>query len=261
MTSEYKAFKRDQNLQLAAVVLLVLISVVVLVKVENMLVSFVLAFVINYLFNPIVNRLERKGFDRSLVIAVLFALVGLVMAGVIVLMSPIVSSQFSSIQRDLPKYAEGITSLVAYLEIRANALLSGLYDVSISQQAGDYLQSALGSFLTNVPHFAQKTFTTIILSPFFAFFMLRDGRRISRQLLSLVPNNLFELALSLTHNINEQMGGFIRARMLEALIVGLVVWLGLAFMGFRYATFLAIIAAVTNLIPMLGQSLALRRLL
>jgi putative permease len=63
---------------------------------------------------------------------------------------------------------------------------------------------------------------------------------------------LFELALNLKHQINEQLGGFIRARLFEAGIVGFVVWLGLAAVGFPYAILLAIFAGLTNLIPYIG---------
>jgi putative permease len=91
-----------------------------------------------------------------------------------------------------------------------------------------------------------------LLAPFLAYFMLQDGRGVSRTLLSMVPNNLIELALNLHHQINDQMGGFIRARFLEAAIVGLVVWIGLAIIGYPYAPLLAIFAALTNLIPYIG---------
>src|SRR6202008_4139740 len=73
-----------------------------------------------------------------------------------------------------------------------------------------------------------------------------------RNLLALVPNNLFELNYNIYHQINDQMGQFVRARLLEALIVGLVTWVGLMMIGFPFTEFLAIFAAVTNLIPYIG---------
>ena len=67
-----------------------------------------------------------------------------------------------------------------------------------------------------------------------------------------MPNNVFELALNLNYQINRQMGDFIRARLLEAAIVGFVIWVGLAIIGFPYASILAVFAALTNLIPYVG---------
>jgi putative permease len=68
----------------------------------------------------------------------------------------------------------------------------------------------------------------------------------------MVPNNLFEMALNLHHQLNDQMGAFIRARFIEAAIVGIVVWLGLQISGFPYASLLGLFAGITNLIPYLG---------
>jgi putative permease len=82
--------------------------------------------------------------------------------------------------------------------------------------------------------------------------MLLDGKDYVRRLLSLVPNNLFELALNLSHQISEQMGGFVRARILESFLVGFMIWLGLLILGFPYALILALFAALMNVIPYLG---------
>ena len=61
------------------------------------------------------------------------------------------------------------------------------------------------------------------------------------------------MALNLTHNLNLHIGGFIRARLLEAMIVGLVVFLGLStIVQFPYTAFLALFAGITNLIPYIG---------
>ena len=247
-----KVVRREYWLRLAAVIGLLAIGFWALLAVENLLVSFVLAFVISYLFNPIVSNFERKGYDRSLTIILLFLVSGVFVGVSISLVGPLVSSQLASIQSDLPKYAEGVTTLVANIEERLSSILSSVYEFNLSSSAGNFFQRWIGDTLSSIPTIAQKTFTTLILAPFFAFFMLRDGRSITRQLLAMVPNNLFEMALSLTHEINRQIGGFIRARLLEALIVGIVVWIGLEIIGFEYAPVLALFAGLTNLIPYVG---------
>jgi putative permease len=100
---------------------------------------------------------------------------------------------------------------------------------------------------------ALKTFFTVmLLGPFLAFFMVKDGRAVTNTVLDLVPNQLFEPALSLLHQINFQIGQFVRARMLESLIVGMVTAIGLLIIQFPYAVLLGVIAGLTNFIPYLG---------
>lgn len=60
------------------------------------------------------------------------------------------------------------------------------------------------------------------------------------------------MAISLSYKINAQIGEFIRARLIEAVIVGIVVWIGLSVMNFPYAIFLALFAVLMNLIPYVG---------
>ncbi|NJM10325.1 MAG: AI-2E family transporter [Bdellovibrionaceae bacterium] len=82
--------------------------------------------------------------------------------------------------------------------------------------------------------------------------MVKDGRASLRLVLGIVPNQLFETALSLLHQINFQLGQFVRARILESLIVGLITSVGLMLIGFPYAMLLGVLAGVTNLIPYIG---------
>ncbi|MEC9283232.1 MAG: AI-2E family transporter [Bdellovibrionota bacterium] len=220
--------------------------------VENMMASVVLALVITYLLNPFVNKLERKGTRRTTSILLLFVVVSLGLSLLVSLFYPILSTQIGDLQAELPKYQIGIVKLISNLEKKAQEIMGGYYSFDIIKGINTLIAESAGALFSNIPDFASKFLTVFILAPFFAFFMLRDGRGVVRQFLRMMPNNLFELALNLNYQINEQMGDFIRARLLEAGIVGFVIWVGLAIIGFPYASILAIFAALTNLIPYVG---------
>ena len=70
-----------------------------------------------------------------------------------------------------------------------------------------------------------------------------------------MPNHVFETTLSLTHQIGEQIGRFIRARLLEAFIVGLITGVGLQMISFPYALLLGLFAGLMNLIPYVGPAI------
>jgi len=89
-----------------------------------------------------------------------------------------------------------------------------------------------------VPKSALRLGSLFILVPLFSFFFLRDGHRILRACIALAPNRYFEMAHDLSYLISRQLAQFIRGRIIEAFIVGLVVTVGLA--------------GVTNLIPYIG---------
>ena len=236
-----------------AAVILGLLAVLILVK--NLLASFVLAFVIYYLLVPFVDHLERRGFSRALSTTIPFViLIGLATIGG-VLWAPTLIEQISSLLSQAPQYVESFNQLIVKWQIRAEDFsqsmgMPGMNSVllpKLSQWTTDNLQ--------RLPTLLQESLTVILLAPFLAFFMLVDGRVFIRNILNLVPNSLFELILDLNHQIGSQIGGFIRARLLEGLLVGVVVWIGLMCAGFPYAMILALCAALLNVIPYLGPLL------
>jgi putative permease len=243
--------RRERRLKLAAVVGVLAVGIVILLAVDNLLVSFVFAFVINYLLAPIVDWLERKGVPRQTAILLPFISAAALMVFGIYKILPLIAEQFSALESQLPKYQYDLMHLVASTEQRFKGFFK-LYDIKFSQSVNTWILNKTAELSASIPSAVSGSLTVLMLSPFFAFFMLQDGRRVSRSILSMVPNDLFELALGLRHRINEQMGGFIRARFLEAAIVGVVVWVGLEALGFPYAGLLALFAGITNLIPYLG---------
>lgn len=251
MDPRQRLLLRENRLRLAAVLSVLAFAILILAKVDNMLVSSLLAFVIAYLFKPIVVYFERLGLSRTVAILIPFSVVTISFIVAIQILTPVLTDQFNSFVTEFPKYVDGLTKGIKQSEARLNSLFTR-YELNVSERVGQYLQDNLTIFLQMLPSYASRLFTTLLLAPFFAFFMLRDGRTFSRTMLALVPNSLFELALSISHQVNEQLGGFIRARLLEAAIVGTAVFCGLFVIGFPYAAFLALFAALTNLIPYIG---------
>ncbi|MBX7230727.1 MAG: AI-2E family transporter [Bdellovibrionales bacterium] len=251
-TSREQILRRQSFVRLIAFLGVIGFTFLIILQVENMLVSCLLAFVMSYIIGPIVNILERKNVDRVLATTGLFVFLGLGVSVTGYLTFPKVSNSLQSMQSEAPKYIEGVTKLIETIEGKLKPLQSTGIKFSLSDKIKEQLLPATEHFFSNLPGVLKKLFTVLLLAPFFAFFMIKDGRHFSRNLLALVPNNLFELTYNIYHQINDQMGQFIRARLMEAGIVGLVTWLGLLIIKFPFSGPLSVIAAITNLIPYIG---------
>ena len=92
----------------------------------------------------------------------------------------------------------------------------------------------------------------IFTVPVFTFFLLKDGQRIKKSLIQLVPNRYFEMTLSLVHKIGRQIGSYIRGRLLDALIVGILCTITLYLLNVRYAFLIGLLAGCANIIPHFG---------
>ncbi|MCB0369257.1 MAG: AI-2E family transporter [Bdellovibrionales bacterium] len=228
------------------------VGLAVLLFVKNLLVSTFIAVVGFFLLKPFVDFLERKGLSRLvstlfpfIFFSLLFLLLGLIFI-------PMLSQQMEALKLELPKYLAGIQKILMGVEDKLDSIISLSTKDQLSVQVQDKIRFYAESFFRGLPNVLSNSLTVMFLAPFLAFFMLLDGRQFSRQIITTVPNAYFELILYLQHQMIEQMGGFIRARLLESLIVSIVVFTGLMILNFPYALVLAIFAGIMNLIPYLG---------
>lgn len=212
-----------------------------------LLLSLVLAF----LLDPLVSRLEKL-FSRSGSIFLVYLLtLGLLIQSFLWL-TPHWQEFWQNMGTDFPRYISRSTEftkdLMSALHHRF-PLIEG-YDLPLKVRL--WGEQLMATILAETPKSAMKVGGLLIIVPLFTFFFLRDGRRILRACVSLAPNRQFEMVHDLSYLVSRQLSHFIRGRMLEAIIVGLVVAAGLSLTDIRYAPMLGIFAGVTNLIPYVG---------
>lgn len=249
--------KRINRVRLMAFFTLLFFLIACVLVVENLLISTLIGFVIAYLLGPIVNHFERRGVDRLWSTLWTFFVFGslIIVAGVFIF--PNLSTALVGLQQETPSYISGFSKLISSLETQARGLFGSWFSMDLNEWVEERLTLGMASFFNHIPGFIKQLLMVMLLGPFIAFFMVKDGRKILRQLLALIPNHIFETALSLQHQINIQIGYFVRARLLEAGIVGAVTWAGLMIIGFPFSLLLAIFAAITNLIPYIGPLIGL----
>lgn len=128
-------------------------------------------------------------------------------------------------------------------------------DVDLSQWVREEGREMMGALVGRSKNFLAGVFSSLALLaivPFAAFFFLKEGRRITRGLIELVPNAYFELCLNLIYQINGQIGGYLRGQMLETSIVALLSVIALTLIGLPNAIPIGVMAGLANMIPYLG---------
>jgi putative permease len=199
-----------------------------------------------------VNYLERQGIGRTLASSFVFISIGVVLSLLGLWLFPHFAETVPRLQADMPRLITGVSQFISELESRVQSVSGPLSNFDLEAKVESQLTEWTRGIFTAVPGYVKTFFTVMLLGPFLAFFMVKDGRASLSLILGIVPNELFETALSLLHQINFQIGQFVRARIIESLIVGLVTSAGLILIGFPYAILLGVVAAVTNLIPYIG---------
>jgi predicted PurR-regulated permease PerM len=92
----------------------------------------------------------------------------------------------------------------------------------------------------------------LVLAPFLAYYLLRDAEVVSRAVLSLIPLHFRDEALGLLSRLNRVGIGFIRGQIIVSAIVGLMVTIGLAVLGIKYAVLIGVVAGIFDVVPYFG---------
>jgi putative permease len=209
------------------------------------------SLVLTFLLDPIVTQLEKL-FSRTVGIFIVYILALGFVSLLILWITPHWQEFWRNMGTDFPRYTsqaiEGLRSLMASLHER----LPFIEDYGFSLKVRSWAEQLMAAVLAQTPQSAMKIGGLMVIVPLFTFFFLRDGRKIISACVSLAPNRHFEMAHDLSYLVSRQLSQFVRGRIIEAIIVGLVIAAGLSLTDIRYAPMLGIFAGVTNLIPYIG---------
>ncbi|WP_303720649.1 AI-2E family transporter [Malonomonas rubra] len=220
---------------------------------EGLFLPILISLIAAFLLDPVVQFFERERIGRTGSIFIVYFLVSILILTLLMLIGPPNwKGMLQALKADFPRYfgraVEYINGLLSTLQRHLPFIKS--YDLVDKLRAST--EELFGLVLSQTPKSAMRIGSLFLLVPLFSFFFLRDSRRIMRGLISLTPNRYFEMILDIYDHVSWQLAHFIRGRILEALIIGIVVWMGLSLTDIRYAPILGIIAGVTNLVPYIG---------
>ena len=255
MTSSLEKKKRIQRLnffRLAFFLLIFSFLISALFIIQGLFITLLLAFIISFILLPPVNVLCKWGIPRKQAVPLVFCSFLTCLGTLIFWSLPFLSQQFNKLQDEFPTYIEQISVLTTQWQNHLKSNFFFLEDFNLSERLTQIFSSLGEAFLQDLPSTLTQSFTILLLAPFFAYFMMKSQLGLTRNLYPFVPNHVFEMFLSLHYKINKQIGVFIRGRILEAAIVGLIVGTGLMILDFPFAVLLGAFASLTNLVPYIG---------
>lgn len=225
---------------------------------STLVVYAVVAIAISYLLDPVVNRIQSAGINRTLGIVLTLSAVILILIWISTTILPIIVSQMVELAGQLN--IENIQSITRQIEQRLVEKFSFLPEHFLSTNITQVLQDffnlgQLQTAISNLIGLFTNIFWAALVIPFASFFFLKDGTKIRRDILRLVPNKYFETTLSLIDKIETRLGIYFRSVMLQSLIVALISWLGLSVVGLNNALSVGIAVGLANTIPYFGPAI------
>lgn len=271
----FKWFLNNQAVTVLMVSLLVFLNIFVLTKISFLftpVLSFlavimlpvVISALLYYLLKPIVDLLEKAGVSRIAAITLVFiVLSGLLIWGVAVAVPSLVD-QILTFADNLPSYLkEGEKQVNLLLKNNQfNAIRPQLENMvnNFSSKAADYAETFSKSavnWVGNVASLVTRVAVAIMISPFILFYLLRDSGKFKERFIEFLPTKIRQPSLRVLSNINAQLSSYVQGQVTVAIVVAILFSIMFSVIQLRYATTLAIIAGILNMVPYLGSFLAM----
>ncbi len=159
-------------------------------------------------------------------------------------------------QESLKKFMEipilaQITEYINYIDDKITFIDITDEFKKMTQGLKDQIIEVPGIIISNVNKIV-STFAFVFMIPFISFFILKDKNLFSKMFNSFIPNKFFELYITITHKISELVSSFLRALVIEIIIVGVLTALVLSIIGVNYAILIGLLAGFANMVPYFG---------
>ncbi|MCE9786972.1 AI-2E family transporter [Shewanella chilikensis] len=219
-----------------------------------LLVALVLAFLLEW---P-VAQMARVGVSRtaaaSLVLILFIGLMILLSFGLI----PSIWRQGAALLSDLPNMLDkGIILLQEQAQQYPQFISTDQLDTMVSEIKKLLDTQHLLDIATQLLGYSASLLVLMvyaILVPLLVFFFLKDKDELIRGSKRFFPSNR-ELARKVWFEMNQQIFNYIRGKVIEIVIVGVVSYVFFALMDLRYAALLGVLTGLSVLIPYVGATL------
>ncbi len=239
-----------------------------------LLLGFCIAFILNVLMKIIEERLfaplNKKNYKiwnscrRPLCLILTISIVIAVILILLFLLIPELKKTFDIMLNNLPLYLKQIQTwledIVSSLDISADTLAAMQIDWK-------ELEDSIRSFSKNVSsHFLTTTFdvtasifsglVNFILGVAFSIYILLQkeklGKQIKKTLYAFLPEEKADIVVSIGVLSNKTFSRFVSGQFLEAIIIGVLCFIGMQIFSMPYASMISVLVGFTALIPMVG---------
>lgn len=227
---------------------------------QPVLTPFLAGALLAYLGSPLVDRLERIRVPRTAGVVLVFTVIVLIIVGLVLLLIPMIGTQFEYLQRTLPRLLEWLQdSTLPWIErtlgmdIEARLDFAGLGELLAGhwRETGDVART-VAEHVTRSGLAFVGFLVNVVLTPVVAFYLMRDWRRVVDNIRDLLPRRQESTITGLAGECDSVLGAFLRGQLLVMLALGAFYALGLWLLGLELALLIGLIAGALSIVPYLG---------
>lgn len=223
------------------------------------LMPFVLGALIAYLGDPLVDRLEVRGYGRTTGVVLVFLLLTLLLVLTVIVGLPLLIDQLDTLVRKIPELYRWLSTEVTpwiHTQLSIGPVKLPVVDWEAELAANwQSLGKVTAGTLARITRSGLDVITTLFnlaLVPVVAFYLMRDWDKLVAKLLDLVPMSWQQHISLMVSEADDVLGAFIRGQMLVMLAQAMIYGAGLWLVGLEFAIVLGTVAGLAAIIPYAG---------
>jgi predicted PurR-regulated permease PerM len=220
---------------------------------------FVIGIGLAYMADPFADRLQARGYSRTVAVVIVFLVITLLIGAGLLLLLPLFFRQLQSLVALIPDIQAWVDNIMLpYLQTRLDVDLQSLeLDLlartlsSEWQQAGG-IASQIMSYVTTSTMGLLAAIGSAMLVPVVGFYLLRDFDVLTANIREILPRNIEPKVSLWVGECDEVLSAFVRGQLLVMFALGLIYGTGLSLVGLNYAMLIGLIAGLASIVPYLG---------
>ena len=226
---------------------------------QPVLTPFLVGIGIAYLADPFADRLEARGWPRSMATVMVFSVLILLLVGLFLGIYPLLIKQIQTLVQMLPSIEIWFNAtLLPWLQSSLGLDVKSMkLDLVTEGLAAEWKQT--GGVISRVAKYATEssmglisTLGSVAMVPVVAFYMLRDFDLVTERIKMLLPLSIQPQVNAWAIESNDVLAAFMRGQLLVMLSLGAIYALGLHLVVLNYALLIGVLAGLASVVPYLG---------
>jgi predicted PurR-regulated permease PerM len=228
---------------------IILLGIIFVYFIREIVALLFVVYIIFSALDPIVNWFTDRKVPRFLTVSVLYIIILALIGAVFSILIPPLVEQLTIMAGNLPDLINRFSIYYRDL-IHSTSYIQRILQTLADQlgQVGTSFYSATLSFFGGVA----TAVSVLVLS----FYLLLDRHDAKVFMLNLIAKDRQQQIASTIKNIGFKMGAWLRGQVVLSLMIGFLDFLGLSIIGVPYALTLGILAAIVEIIPIVGPVFA-----
>lgn len=230
--------------------------------VEPILLPFVLGMLMAYLFDPLADKLEKRGMSRGVASATITFGFFSILVMLVVWVGPMLYAQLSEVIAKIPDFLRELEALLqqktAVLFSEVERLTNGHASQSVSAAPSEVIERAvtMGGDLANSvvsSSFALLNIVSLLLvTPIVSFYMLRDWDCVVARIDNLLPRAYANIIRAQAKEVSVTLAAYLRGQLYVMLLLSVIYAIIFALLGLHYALLIGVLAGTLVIIPYIG---------